>query len=87
MLSQVITFALHSYNRAYKSYTNHATHTNHTIRYNPADDYSLTRHLLISTLTKVCTHCKDLKMNGEEKGMYSAAGKIKLLLLENSENH
>ncbi|GFW76680.1 uncharacterized protein TNCV_4943971 [Trichonephila clavipes] len=46
--------------------------------YNPAEDYSLSRHVLIGTMTVVCSYCKALKFSGETKGMCCAAGKIKL---------
>ncbi|GFS43912.1 uncharacterized protein NPIL_678141 [Nephila pilipes] len=47
-------------------------------RYNLGEDYSLSRHVLIVTMTVVCPYCKALKFRGETKGMYCAAGKIKL---------
>ena len=46
-------------------------------RYNPVDDYNLSRYVLIGTMTEVCPYCKALKFNGEPKGMCCAAGKIK----------
>ncbi|GFT42212.1 uncharacterized protein NPIL_502451 [Nephila pilipes] len=46
--------------------------------YNPDENYSLTRHVLIGTMTVVCLYCKALKFSGETKGMCCAAGKIKL---------
>ncbi|GFS63082.1 uncharacterized protein TNCV_3743331 [Trichonephila clavipes] len=47
-------------------------------RYNPAEDYSLTRHVLVRTMMVVCPYCKALKFSGETKEMYCAAEKIKL---------
>ncbi|GFT54617.1 uncharacterized protein NPIL_359641, partial [Nephila pilipes] len=47
-------------------------------RYNLGEDYSLSRHVLIVTMTVVCPYCKALKFRGETKGMCCAAGKIKL---------
>ncbi|GFS42116.1 uncharacterized protein NPIL_141631 [Nephila pilipes] len=47
-------------------------------RYNPGEDYILSRHVLIGTMTVVCPYCKALKFSGETKGMCCAAGKIKL---------
>ncbi|GFS51557.1 uncharacterized protein NPIL_389251 [Nephila pilipes] len=47
-------------------------------RYNSGEDYSLSRHVLIGTMTVVCSYCKALKLSGETKGMCCAAGKIKL---------
>ncbi|GFU26256.1 uncharacterized protein NPIL_266621 [Nephila pilipes] len=47
-------------------------------RYNPGEDYSLSRHVLIGTMTLVCPYCKALKFSGETKGMCCGAGKIKL---------
>lgn len=47
-------------------------------RYNPANDYSLNRDVLIGDITEVRPYCKALKFNGETKGMCCAAGKIKL---------
>jgi hypothetical protein len=32
--------------------------------YNPVDDYTLSRHVLIGTMTQVCPYCKALKFNG-----------------------
>ncbi|GFS89349.1 uncharacterized protein NPIL_207001 [Nephila pilipes] len=58
--------------KAYQPY-NHLA-----FRYNPGEDYSLSRHVLIGTMTVVCPHCKALKFCGESKGMRCAAGKIKL---------
>ncbi|GFV94454.1 uncharacterized protein TNCV_3352921 [Trichonephila clavipes] len=46
--------------------------------YNPAEDYSLSWHAVIGTMTVVCSYCKALKFSGEAKGMCCAAGKIKL---------
>ncbi|GFY00056.1 uncharacterized protein TNCV_1341541 [Trichonephila clavipes] len=34
-------------------------------RYNPAEDYGLSQHVLISTLTEVYPYCKTLKFNGK----------------------
>ncbi|GFU25863.1 uncharacterized protein NPIL_157991 [Nephila pilipes] len=56
-------------------------------RYNPGEDYSLSWHVLIGTMTVVCPYCKALKFCGETKGMCCAAGKIKLLNLENHQSH
>ncbi|GFW10001.1 uncharacterized protein TNCV_4207661 [Trichonephila clavipes] len=47
-------------------------------RYNIAEDYRLSRHVLIGTMKVVCPYCKALKFNGETKGMCCAAGKIKM---------
>ncbi|GFS88023.1 uncharacterized protein NPIL_508071, partial [Nephila pilipes] len=47
-------------------------------RYNPGEDYRLSRHVLIGTMTVVCLYYKALKFSGETKGMCCAAGKIKL---------
>ncbi|XP_045429827.1 stress response protein NST1 [Pipistrellus kuhlii] len=47
-------------------------------QYNPADDYSLSWHILIGTVTEVCPYCKALKFNAETKGMCCVARKIKL---------
>ncbi|GFT80459.1 uncharacterized protein NPIL_506111 [Nephila pilipes] len=47
-------------------------------RYNPGEDYSLSRHVLIGTMMVVCPYCKALKFREEIKGMCCAAGKIKL---------
>ncbi|VDM92530.1 unnamed protein product [Onchocerca ochengi] len=46
-------------------------------RYNPANNYCLSLHILIGALTEVCPHCKALKFNEETKGMCCAAEKIK----------
>ncbi|GFT42392.1 uncharacterized protein NPIL_240821 [Nephila pilipes] len=46
--------------------------------YNPGEDYSLSRNVLICTKMIVCPYCKALKFSGETKGMCCAAGKIKL---------
>ena len=34
-------------------------------RYNPVDDYSLSRCVQIGTMSKICPYCKALKFNGE----------------------
>ncbi|GFS35845.1 uncharacterized protein NPIL_49081 [Nephila pilipes] len=47
-------------------------------RYNPGEDYRLSWHVLIGTMTVVCPYYKALKFSGETKGMCCAAGKIKL---------
>ncbi|GFU08647.1 uncharacterized protein NPIL_244021 [Nephila pilipes] len=48
-------------------------------RYNPGEDYSLSRRvLLMGAMTVVCLYCKALKFSGETKGMCCAARKIKL---------
>ncbi|GFU41103.1 uncharacterized protein TNCV_1058351 [Trichonephila clavipes] len=47
-------------------------------RYSPAEDYSLSRHVLISTMMIVCSYCKTLKFSSETKGLCCAVGKIKL---------
>lgn len=52
-------------------------------QYNPAGDYSFSRHVLIGTTTEVCAYFKALKFNGETKGMCYAAGKTKLPQLGN----
>ncbi|GFW10800.1 hypothetical protein TNCV_4919191 [Trichonephila clavipes] len=36
-------------------------------RYNHAEDYSLSRHVLIGTMTVVCSYCKALKCCSETK--------------------
>ncbi|GFS82385.1 hypothetical protein NPIL_604421 [Nephila pilipes] len=46
--------------------------------YNPGEDYSLSRNVLICTMMIVCPYCKALKFSGETKGICCAAGKIKL---------
>ncbi|VDK78865.1 unnamed protein product [Onchocerca ochengi] len=51
-------------------------------RYNPPDDYSLSPHVLIDTMTEVCIYCKAMKINGEMKGMCCVTGEIKLPQLE-----
>ncbi|VDK71372.1 unnamed protein product [Onchocerca ochengi] len=38
-------------------------------RYNPADDYSLSPHVLIGTTIEIYPYCKTLKLNGEKEGM------------------
>ncbi|GFS85147.1 uncharacterized protein NPIL_379201 [Nephila pilipes] len=58
--------------KAYQPYNRHA------FRYNPGEDHSLSRHVLIGTMTVVCPYCKTLKFCRETKGMCCAAGKIKL---------
>ncbi|VDM94553.1 unnamed protein product, partial [Onchocerca ochengi] len=55
-------------------------------RYNPADNYSLSPHVLIGTMSEVCPYFKALKFKGEAKGMFCAAGKIKLAQVEPSES-
>ena len=50
-------------------------------RYNPVDDYSLSRCVQIGTMSKICPYCKALKFNGETMGMCCASGKAKLPLL------
>ena len=50
-------------------------------RYNPVDDYSLSRRVQIGTMSKICPYCKALKFNGETMGMCCASGKVKLPLL------
>ncbi|GFU33719.1 uncharacterized protein TNCV_2047921 [Trichonephila clavipes] len=47
-------------------------------RYNSAEDYSLSRHILIGTMMAVCSYCKALKYSSETKGLCCAVGKIKL---------
>ncbi|GFT60980.1 uncharacterized protein NPIL_163291 [Nephila pilipes] len=47
-------------------------------QYNPGEDYNLSRHVLIGTMTVVCPYYKVLKFSGETKGLCCAAGKIKL---------
>ncbi|GFU31979.1 uncharacterized protein TNCV_1340361 [Trichonephila clavipes] len=44
----------------------------------PAEDYWLSQHVLISTITEMCHYCKTLKFKGETKGMLCTTGKIKL---------
>ncbi|GFW96483.1 hypothetical protein TNCV_4358051 [Trichonephila clavipes] len=39
------------------------------LRYNPTEDYSLSRHVPNVTMTVVCPYCKALKFSGETKGM------------------
>ncbi|VDK62787.1 unnamed protein product [Onchocerca ochengi] len=51
-------------------------------RCNPADDYSLSPHVLIGTITETRPCCRTLKFNGETKGMCCAVEKIKLPQLE-----
>ena len=51
-------------------------------RYNPAEDYSLSRNVLIGTMTEVCPYCKALKFTGETKGMCCAVRKMKLPHIE-----
>ncbi|GFT88551.1 uncharacterized protein NPIL_518321, partial [Nephila pilipes] len=51
-------------------------------RYNPSEDYCLSRHVLIGTMTVVCPYCKALKFSGETKGMCCAPGKTKLSQLK-----
>ena len=46
--------------------------------YNPDEDYSLSQHVHIGTMTEVCPYCKALKFKGETKGLCCASGKIKL---------
>lgn len=36
-------------------------------QYTPSDDYSLSRHILISTVTEVCPYCKAPKSNAKTK--------------------
>ncbi|VDM96529.1 unnamed protein product, partial [Onchocerca ochengi] len=43
---------------------------------------SLSRHVLIRTMTEVCLYCKAQEFNGKTKGMCCVAGKIKLPQLE-----
>ena len=50
-------------------------------RYNPVDDYSLSRCVQIGTMSKICPYCKALKFNGGTMGMCCASGKVKLPLL------
>jgi hypothetical protein len=47
-------------------------------RYNSADDYISSGHVLIGTMTEVCPYCKALKFRGQTKGMCCASGKITL---------
>ncbi|GFX59242.1 uncharacterized protein TNCV_4304741 [Trichonephila clavipes] len=47
-------------------------------QYKPFEDYSLSRHVLIGTMTVVDPYCKALKFSGETKRMCCAAGKITL---------
>jgi hypothetical protein len=51
-------------------------------RYNPADDYTLSRHIVIGQMSHVCTNCLALKLNNETKVFWCAGGKIKLPQLE-----
>lgn len=51
-------------------------------RYNPAVCYGLSQHVLIGTMTELCPYCKALKFNGQIKGTYCVAGKIKLPRIE-----
>ncbi|GBM81799.1 hypothetical protein AVEN_145965-1 [Araneus ventricosus] len=51
-------------------------------RYNPAVEYSSSRHVVIGQMSHVCTYCQALKLNNETKGMCCAGGKIKLPHLE-----
>ena len=51
-------------------------------RYNPAVDYSSSRHVVIGQMSHVCNYCQALKFNNETKGMCCAGGKIKLPQLE-----
>ncbi|GFX90669.1 hypothetical protein TNCV_3194871 [Trichonephila clavipes] len=46
--------------------------------YNPVEDYSFSRHVLIGTMTMVCPYCEALNFSGETKEMCCATGKIKL---------
>ena len=50
-------------------------------RYNPVDDYSLSRFVKIRTMSKLFPYCKALKLYGETMGMCCASGKVKLPLL------
>ncbi|GBM70345.1 hypothetical protein AVEN_151483-1 [Araneus ventricosus] len=50
-------------------------------RYNPAVDYSSSRHVVIGQMSHVCTYCQALKFNNETKGICCAGGKIKLPIL------
>ncbi|GFW15915.1 uncharacterized protein TNCV_4431881 [Trichonephila clavipes] len=52
-----------------------------SFRYNPVEDYRLSQHVLISTMSKVYPYCNALKFKGETKGMFCTAEKIKLPLL------
>jgi hypothetical protein len=47
-------------------------------RYNPADDYSSSRHVVNGQMSHICTYCQTLKFNNETKGLCCAGGKIKL---------
>ncbi|GFS98911.1 uncharacterized protein TNCV_3528831 [Trichonephila clavipes] len=47
-------------------------------RYYPAENYSLSWHVLIGTMTVVGPYCKALEFSGETKGLCCATGKIKL---------
>ena len=58
-----------------------------SFRYNPADDYSLSRHVLIGTMTEVCPCCKALKFNGKTKGIVAPPEKLNCLNLENRQSH
>ena len=51
-------------------------------RFYPAEDYSLSRHVLIGTMTEVFPYCKALKFMGETKGVCCVVEKIKLPHLE-----
>ncbi len=59
-----------------------ATHSRNynrlAFRYDPTQDYSSSRHVVIGTMTTVCPYCKALKFTGETKGMCCASGKIRL---------
>ena len=51
-------------------------------RYNPADDYSSSRHVVNGQMSHLNTYSQALKFNNETKGLCCASGKIKLSELE-----
>ena len=51
-------------------------------RYNPADDYNSSCHVVIGRMSHVRTYCQALKLNNETKGLCCAGRKIKLPQLE-----
>jgi len=60
--------------------TNSRNYNRLAFRYDPNQDYSSSRHVVIGTMTSVCPYCKALKFTGETKGMCCASGKIRLPL-------
>ncbi|GFW82467.1 ATP-dependent DNA helicase [Trichonephila clavipes] len=67
-----------SWNRYPKNSRSESAIPSSSFQYNPAIDYSSSRHVVIGQMSHVCTYCRTLKFNNEAKGMCCVGGKTKL---------